>query len=555
MSPHFRTLAEAVGQIGRAYPENGFTFQDQHGHEVTYTFPEIERITARRAAGLQALGLKKGDRIGLVIIDPEHFVLTFLAAVRIGVVPVPIYPPPYLGKLDGYMQQTAAILKSAAPSVLITSDKVARTLEPLSDRVDSLARVIPVTELPFSESEPTYPDISPDDVVFLQYTSGSTMEPRGVMVTNKSLISNVTAFIVSGLNMDPKVDSGATWLPLYHDMGLIGFVLGPIVFGISVVFIPTMRFVKNANVWMETIQNHRASVSFAPNFAFALAMRRARPAELDKWDLSCLKALGCGAEPIQADTMFAFARLFSDKCRLSPNAIMPAYGMAEATLAVTMKPLHETLRIRRVDKMLFETTGVSRLANSDAPFQTHVSCGVPFPGHELAIMNSEGMASPECVEGEVWIKGPSVGAGYFNNESAWDTQMRGDWFRTGDLGYLADGELYITGRIKDLIILNGRNVHPQEIEWIVSRVEGVRPNCVAAFSCPTINGEGLVIVLETREREHAAIEDRVEEAVFGATLSKPVGMICLPPSSLPRTSSGKLKRQQVRAQYLSQFSL
>jgi fatty-acyl-CoA synthase len=282
-------------------------------------------------------------------------------------------------------------------------------------------------------------------------------------------------------------------------------------------------------------------------------MRRVRPADLAKWDLSCLKALGCGAEPILAETMFAFERLFGENCRLSPTAIMPAYGLAEATLAVTMKPLHKTLRIRNVDKTVFQTSGLSKPVASDSPSQTHVSSGVPFPGHSLAIMNSEGISLPECVEGEVWIKGPSVGAGYYNNISAWDSQMRGDWLQTGDLGYMADGELYVTGRIKDLIILNGRNVHPQEIEWIVSKVDGVRPNCVVAFSCPTTTGEGLVVALETNEREHSELSERVEDAVFGATLSRPVEVVCLRPNSLPRTSSGKLKRQQIRSQYFNRL--
>jgi len=549
----FKTVAEAVAKIGTLYPDNGFTFQDLAGNEVTYSFPALTKEAERRAAMLQHLGLKKGDRLGMVVIDPEQFVLTFLASVRIGVIPVPVYPPLYLGKLDSYLQQTESILNSASARMLAISSRLLNLLSPMTGRVQTIARIIEVDRF-FNDTEwqrLEQWEISPDDPAFLQYTSGSTTHPRGVVVTHRSLISNIRAFVTSGLAVDPTCDKGITWLPLFHDMGLVGFVLGPVYWGISVVFIPTLRFVKNPNVWMETIHCHRGTISFAPNFAFNLAVRKADNASLQRWDLSCVKVLGCGAEPIHSEILRKFEQVFH-QCGLPPHSILPAYGLAESTLAVTMKRLHESVHFRRIDRAIFEKKGVAVEA-SEATSSTleHVSCGVPFPGHELAIMSRSGEPLPECVEGEICLRGPSVAAGYVGQPKAFASATRNGWFRTGDLGYIAQNELYVTGRIKDLIILNGRNVHPQTIEWLAAGVEGVKTGCVAAFSRPGQSGEELVVVLETRSNDRAKIVSAIELSVQQAIFAKPAEIVCVKPGHLPRTSSGKIKRYQIRQQYLA----
>lgn len=547
----FKTLNEAILRIGDLYPTQGFTFQDQRGQEITYTFPEIEQETARRAAGLQSRGLVKGERVALVLPDPKDFVLTFLAAVRIGVVPVPLYPPLYLVNLDSYFQHMENILRSSGARVLITSPNLQNNLAPILERVAALEQFLTAESLIIEGMKPDYCDIAPDDLVFLQYTSGSTMNPRGVMVTHRSLLSNVKCFMQEGLEMVPGRDKGVTWLPLYHDMGLIGFVLGPICYGISVVFIPTMRFIKNATVWMETIHAHRAAVSFAPNFAFALVLRRARAGDLARWDLSCIKALGCGAEPIQPGMMREFARVMGDECNLRPTAIMPSYGLAETTLAATMKKLKEIIRFRRVDKTQFEAEGRAIEATNDKPYLEHVSCGSPFSEHSVAIMDDEGRELSEGREGEVCLRGSSIAAGYINNHEAWEASFHDNWLHTGDLGYMADGELYITGRIKDLIIINGRNIHPQQIEWELMKIDGIRMNGAVAFSVPGENSELLIVAVETRTNDTADLVSKIEEAVYGSIFIKPTEVICLRSGALPTTSSGKLKRQQVRYQYIN----
>lgn len=547
-------MAEAIANVGRVYPQNGFTFQNAAGRETRYTFAQIASETARRAGALHRLGLRSGERLALIATDPEHFVLTFLAAVRIGVIPVPLSPPMYVSRLDGYLAQTESIMKSSSAKLVAISGGLRDSLAALAERLGEAVGWIDLESLMGAEEGFTPADtaISPDDVAFLQYTSGSTAEPRGVVVTHRCLISNARAFI-AGLGADPVRDRGVTWLPLYHDMGLIGFVLAPIYTGISVVFIPTHRFVRNPNVWMDAIHAHRGTISFAPNFAFDLACRKAADVARDQWDLSCVRALGCGAEPIRSVTIERFLSLFGERWGLPATCIVPAYGLAESTLAVTMKPPNDAVRVLRIDRTVFEAQGraIPALDGAVNPL-LHVSSGAVFPGHELAIMDPAGVPLADLTEGEISLRGPSIAAGYFGAAAqSWrDAMLPDGWLRTGDLGYLADGELYVTGRIKDLIILNGRNIHPQEIERLASGVNGVREGGVAAFARPGDGGEEVVVVAEARG-DRAAIADRIALAIQQDMAVTVSDVVCVKPGSLARTTSGKLRRHQIRKRYLS----
>jgi acyl-CoA synthetase (AMP-forming)/AMP-acid ligase II len=550
----FRTVAQAIAEVGLHYPEHDFVFQDLKGNETRYSFVELEQNTARRAAALQAYGMQKGDRVGLIVIEPEDFVLTFLACLRVGVVPVPLYPPLSFGNLDAYADRTAKVLTSSASRLLIASGKLQNVLWAMVDRVPSMEKLVAVEKLRDAAGTPTYPTIEPDDLAFLQYTSGSTADPKGVMVTHGSLVANSKGIITEGLRLDPaNNDKGVSWLPLYHDMGLIGFVIAPICHAISCVFIPTMRFIKRPSVWLDTIHRHRGTASFAPNFAYALATRRVRDADLEKWDLSCLRVLGCGAEPIQPETMRAFTDKFSSACNLPTTSIMPAYGMAEATLAITLKPAPEHMQTLVLDAETFSETGKVVPPIEGKPAAEHVACGVPFSGHEVAVKDEQGNILPDGHEGELCHKGPSVTPGYFQNPEATAKSYRDGWLHTGDLGFVKDGQVYVTGRIKDLIIVNGRNVHPQAVEWATAEVEGVRRGNVVAFSVPGANGEELVTVVETKlpEEEHAELTDRVRKAIQRELSLAASDIICLRPGTLPKTSSGKLQRRKTREQYLS----
>ena len=552
MTP-FRTVAQVIAEVGQHYPEHDFVFQDLKGNETRYDFVELERNTGRRAAALQAYGMKKGDRVGLIVIEPEDFVLTFLACLRVGVVPVPLYPPLSFGNLDAYADRTAKVLTSSSSRLLIASGKLQNVLWAMVDRVPSMEELVAVEKLRDAAGTPEYPEIAPDDLAFLQYTSGSTADPKGVMVTHGSLVANSKGIIEQGLQLDPaKGDKGVSWLPLYHDMGLIGFVIAPICHAIPVVFIPTMRFIKRPSVWLDTIHRHRGTASFAPNFAYALATRRVKDSDLEKWDLSCLKVLGCGAEPIQPQTMRAFVDKFHGPCGLPNNSIMPAYGMAEATLAISLKPAPEMMVTTTLDAETFSETGEVQPPVEGKPFAEHVACGVPFEGHEVVALDADGNVLPEGREGELCHKGPSVTPGYFQNPEATAAAYRDGWLHTGDLGFLLDGQVYVTGRLKDLIIVNGRNVHPQAVEWAVAECDGVRRGNVVAFSVPGDVGEELVAVVETKlqEEDHADLAERVRRAIQRELSLSTSEVICLKPGSLPKTSSGKLQRRKTRAQYL-----
>ncbi|HHO50983.1 MAG TPA: fatty acyl-AMP ligase [Deltaproteobacteria bacterium] len=552
MPPTFSTVAQAIAEVGELFPDHGFVFQDLKGEETSYDFPEVERQTAGRAAALQRMGACKGDRVGLVIIEPEDFVLTFLAALRIGVVPVPMYPPMSFGNLDAYADRTARVLTNAGAKILLASARLQNVLWSLVDSVPSLERLIQVETLRDSEGAPEYPEIVPEDLAFLQYTSGSTADPKGVMVTHGSLVANSKGIILEGLQLDPtKGDKGVSWLPLYHDMGLIGFVIAPICYGVPIVFIPTLRFIKRPSVWLDTVHRHRGTASFAPNFAYALATRRVKESDLRRWDLSCLKVLGCGAEPIQPETMRAFTELYNTHCELPLNSIMPAYGMAEATLAITLKPALEQMHTLVVDAEHFSERGEVVEPTSDARAVVEfVSCGVPFEGHEVAVLDTDGNRLPDGTEGELCHRGPSLTAGYFGNPEATAAAYRDGWLRTGDLGFVKDGQVFVTGRIKDLIIVNGRNVHPQAVEWVVAEIDNVRKGNVVAFSVPGKIGEELVIVLETRDEDHQAMAASVKAAVQRELSLTAADIVCLRPGSLPKTSSGKLQRRKTREQYL-----
>ncbi len=555
MVPPFRTVAQAIAEVGNYYPEHTFVFQDLRGDEKAYTFVELREETARRGAALQRYGLEKGDRVGLIVIEPQDFILTFMACLRVGVIPVPLYPPMSFGSLDAYADRTRKVLASAEAKLLIASAKLQNVLWSLVDQVPSMDKLVPVEQFSeVSDGTPVFPEIEPEDIAFLQYTSGSTADPKGVMVTHGSLCANSRGIIYEGLQLDAdKGDKGVSWLPLYHDMGLIGFVIAPIVTGIQAVFIPTLRFIKRPSVWLDTIHRHRGTASFSPNFGYALAQRRIKDSDLDKWDLSCLKVLGCGAEPIQPETMRSFTKLFAERCDLPETSIMPAYGMAEATLAIALKPAPEYFQTVLCDAETFQSDGNVIPPVEGQNVLEHISCGIPFKGHKVAVLDENNNDLGDDIEGELCHAGPSVTPGYFNNPEATAATYRGGWLHTGDLGFVRDGQVFITGRLKDLIIVNGRNVHPQAVEWTIAEVDGVRRGNVIAFSIPGSAGEQLVCVVETKrhEEDHPELIDAIKQEIQRDLSLSPRDIVCLKPGSLPKTSSGKLQRRKCRQQYLN----
>lgn len=546
------TIADALVRSAELYPENFQVYLDDADNPTRYTFVDIERETAHLAAGLQAQGLKKGDRVGLVLIDPQDFILTFYACLRAGIVAVPLYPPMSMADLDAYIEKLTRICSDAGCKMLIASTRIHKVLWQVVSRVPEMKTLLDVEALGKHKATFNAPAIDPEELAFLQYTSGSTSDPKGVMVTHANLYHNIHGLTrKETLDLGPN-DTTVSWLPQYHDMGLIGFVIAPMLISMNAVFIPTISFLKRPNRWMDAVHTYRGTATFCPPFALGLAARRARPAQLEKWDLSCLRFVGVGAEPIQPDGARQFTELFSEHCGLVKNAVLPAYGMAEATLGMSIKYVHDTMRTIHIDHDLFQEEKVVKLVEPNDASAEHVSCGPVLPEHEIGAFDEDGNQLPEGVEGELWFRGPSVAQGYWNNEEGTREAFRADgWLRTGDLGFIFDNEVYVSGRVKDLIIVNGRNIHPQSLEWPLYNIEGVRPGNVVAFSCRGKTTEEIILCIETRPDAPEDLEQTVRNTIvraFGVPVEK---VVLLQAGQLPKTSSGKLQRRKTRDMYLS----
>jgi fatty-acyl-CoA synthase len=391
----------------------------------------------------------------------------------------------------------------------------------------------------------------PDEPCFLQFTSGSTAAPRGVIVTHRNLIANARA-IIKCIEIDSERDRAVSWLPLYHDMGLIGFVIATLVAQIPVIFIPTISFIKHPGVWMDTVHKYRATMTCGPNFAFDLATKRAPKNSRTNLDLSCLRVLGCGAEPINPRTMENFITTYAP-WGLKANALLPCYGMAEATLAIAFDRLNRPAQKLTIDRQAYETENVARpIGNNGNGHNLQkrvelVSCGRAIPGHEVAILNDCEQALPEGRVGEIVFRGPSVTPGYFENPEASEQLLKNGWLHTGDLGFILNGDLYISGRQKDLVIINGRNYPPQAIEWVAEEISGIRKGNVVAFSVSGNSTEKLIIVAETAIADTTdmakAISDQVRSAL-GLVVDK---VVLVGRGSIPKTSSGKLQRGKTKA--------
>jgi fatty-acyl-CoA synthase len=526
------------------HSDRSVTFVRAAGEERVVRYPDLWLEARRRAHALAAIGLQRGDRVALILPEPDEFILTFIAALAGGFVAVPIYPPQTLAKMEAYGDTVRHVLAASGANVLVTNDALRPLIEQHLVRGASTARVVlerDVREAEGFDGQSPEP-VSLDDLAFLQFTSGSTSSPKGVMVTHRNLSVNSQAIMFDGLKSTPA-DRGVSWLPLYHDMGLIGFVVAPLYALVQVMFLPTMAFIRRPSLWLEAIHRFRGTITFAPNFAFALATRAVTEGQANSWDLSCMRALGCGAEPIQAEVLRAFLRRFAAQ-GLKPESILPSYGMAEATLAITFADVTAPIRTDRIDLAAMRS-GEAQPAGEGAAMEL-VSCGRPFPGHELAVMGPGGRRLGERQVGEVWLRGPSVTAGYFGDPRATEETFGGGWLRTGDLAYQADGELFICGRAKDLIILNGKNYYPQDIERIVSRIDGIRDGQCAAFSRFDDSGAEIAVVVAESRRHTAGLAAAIIAAVRGELGLTITETHFIKRGTLAKTSSGKVRRRECK---------
>ncbi|WP_433574497.1 AMP-binding protein [Nocardia brasiliensis] len=532
----------------------------ENGEWTVVSRQELLHGVRAAATGWRAAGARPGDRVAMEATDPHLFVPAFLGALWAGVVPVPVPPPPPQGRRAAWHDHVAAMAAAAQTrAIALRAGTAAPAGSERTIVLDTVVAAAPDTTDPF------HPE--PDATAYVQFSSGSTGTPRAIPARVAAVRANGMAIMRDGLRGDPAVDRGLSWLPLHHDMGLVGFVLAPLLIGVPVSFVPTRAFVRHPGLWLRAMSERRATISFAPNFAYALSARRTSPEEIAALKLDHVRVLGCGAEPINNAVLQRFLSTFAP-AGLEPEALTPCYGLAEATLAVALATPDRPYRVDRI--RAGELSGGRAVPLDPAAADGHpaqdenntatvvseetatiVSCGPPLPGHEIVVRDDAGEAVAERSIGEIWVRGPSIARTYLGAFSATHNTFRPDgWLRTGDLGYLADGELFVTGRVKDLLILNGRNIDPQRVEWVAETVAGVRAGGVVACTRPGSGSEELVVVAECRTADTTEIPAALREAV-AATLGIPVhDVVTVAPGTVPRTTSGKPRRQETRRRYL-----
>jgi acyl carrier protein len=553
------------------------TEEDEQGeHSHTLTFGELYTAAQKCAEELARRGVPAGGRVSLMLPSSRQFFICYAGILLAGGVPVPIYPPFRADRIEEYAERQSAILNNAGVCLLLTFRRAEAVAKLLKPRVKSLLGVVDAGKLlEAAEKEPPpAPGALPaflrgsrvrkgSDIALLQYTSGSTGDPKGVTLTNANLLANMRA-IAEVLQMGPG-DVGISWLPLYHDMGLIGAWLTLLLHGVPLVVMSPLAFLTRPERWLQAVSKHKGTIAAAPNFAFELCVRKISDKAMEGVDLSSWRAALNGAEPVNPETLERFTNRFA-KYGFRREAMLPVYGLAEASLGVTFPPLYRGPKVDRVERESFTTQGRAVPTNTeDENAIAFVSSGMVLAKHEVVIVDKDGTAVPERTEGFLWFRGPSATSGYYQNPEA-SAKLFADgpahaageyaWVQSGDRAYQADGEIYITGRVKDIIIKGGRNLYPHEVEELASRVEGIRKGCVVAFGLKgeETGTEKLVIVAESREEDRgkrATVVASINEQVSRGLGLPPDRVELIPPGSIPKTSSGKLRRDETKQLYLA----
>jgi acyl carrier protein len=544
-----KTLTEALEYHVERQPER-LTVHLYDEHAITYR--ALWDGSIAYAARLAEAGLTPGRTVAIMLPTSKEYLFCFYGTLLAGGIPVPLYPPARLTTIEDHLTRHVGILKSAGAAIMVTIPEAKPLAWLLRAQVESLRAVLVPADFTTDGKGFSPVRSGGGQIGFLQYTSGSTGQPKGVVLTHANLLANVRA--MGRAARATSADVFVSWLPLYHDMGLIGGCFATMYLGFPVVLMSPLAFLSRPSQWLRAIHRHRGTISGGPNFSYELCLRRIPDHELEGLDLSSWRFAFNGAEPVSPDTMLQFEERFR-KYAFGSKVMAPVYGLAEASVGLAFTPPGEQWRVDVIDREYFsvEAEAIPAKPGDPAPLKV-VACGRVIPDHDLRVVDAAGLELPDRHEGQLQFRGPSATSGYYRNPEATKTLFDGDWVNTGDRAYLFQGRLHITGREKDIIIRGGRNISPYELEEAVGDLAGIRRGCVAVFGSADAAGgtERVVVLAETREGDaprHQELKSKINELALGL-IGAPVDDIVLaPPHTVPKTSSGKIRRVAAREYY------
>ena len=536
-----RTVVDAL--TAASLTSCGITTIEHDGTVQRLAYSEL--IDDARAVGgaLLAAGLEPGNRIAIVVPEVAGFVRAFFGVSAAGMIPVPLCPPAQAGDIATFTRQSAHILRASRAHAVVTT-------EPVAGLLPGTSTMLILDDLDEGPAMAAPARVGADAPALIQFTSGSTEAPKGVVVSHANVAANIAGISgPSGLAMT-KTDVGVSWLPLYHDMGLIGMLLTAVYFGVDTVIMSPVLFLKRPTAWLEAISTYRGTISFAPNFAYDLCLKRVKDAQIDQLDLASWRVAGCGAEPVRSDTLRSFASRFA-RAGFRESSFVPSYGLAESTLAVTLG--RDGLRVDTIDAHRLVRDSIAVPCNGSGAVVRVVNCGRAFPGHAIRVVGDAGQPLSERHVGSILVSGPSVMRGYFENPAATADSISDGWLETGDVGYMAGGDLFVCGRTKDLIVRQGRKYHPADLESSIADLPGLRASAIVVFGVNRFEeADQVIAVVETRASAagDSIVDDvrrRVRETA-GLDLDQ---IIVAPPGTIPRTTSGKVRRAETRTRHES----
>ena len=547
-----RTLTEALEYHVARQPDRLTVFMYEEHDEFPLSYRALWEGALGYAAHLAETGLQPGQMVAIMLPTCKEYLYSFYGVLLAGGVPVPLYPPARLTTIEDHMTRHVGILRNAGATLMITIPEAKALAYLLRAQVESLRTVLVPADLAGGGAGFSPVHGKPGDIGFLQYTSGSTGNPKGVVLSHANLMANVRA-MGTAVNASPE-DVFVSWLPLYHDLGLIGANFATLVLGFPVVLMSPLAFLSRPVSWMRAIHRHRGTISGGPNFSFELCLRRIADDDMQGIDLSCWRFAFNAAEPVSPDTIVEFERRFG-QYGLRKNCLSPSYGLAESSVGVAITTPGVAWRADRLDRDRFTRTGEAVFALEGDPSPLIViGCGTPIPGHDIRVVDAAGLELPDRHEGLLQFRGPSSTSGYYRNPEATKTLFAGEWVNTGDRAYLSEGVLFITGREKDIIIRGGRNISPYELEQAVGGLAGIRRGCVAVFGSrdAATGTERLVVIAEMRDRDasrHDDLRRMINELAVGLIGEPADDIVFAPPATVPKTSSGKIRRVAAREFY------